>query len=98
MTGVILSLLPDAIGAALGGPAWIIMALILLHSEHGVVKASAFTAGAITVLLLQFGLFSRVFGAIVAAEGEDVFDLIPATLLLLAGILLIVTAVRSIWW
>lgn len=98
MASVFISLLPIGIGAALGGPAWTIMALILLRGEGGVAKAAAFTAGAITVRLLQFCLFSRVFGAIVAAEGEDVFELIPATLLLLAGLLLIITAVKSIWW
>src|SRR5262245_44820585 len=98
MSGVIANLLPLSIGAALGGPAWIIMALILVRGPHGIVKAAAFATGAITVRLMQFVLFSRVFGAIVAAEGEDVFDLIPSTLLLLAGILLLITAIRTWWW
>jgi Sap, sulfolipid-1-addressing protein len=97
MVSLLLSLLPLIVGASLGGPAWIIIALVLLRGEGGLAKAAAFLTGAMTVRLLQFVLFSRVFGAIVSAEGEDVFDLIPATLLLVAGLLLLITAART-WW
>jgi hypothetical protein len=97
MGALIANLLPLIIGAAVGGPAWIIMSLILLRSEDGVVKATAFAAGAITVRVLQFALFGRLFGAIASAQGKDVFDLIPSTLLLVAGLLLVATAVKT-WW
>jgi hypothetical protein len=98
MGSLLLSLLPLIIGASLGAPAWIIMTLILLRAEGGLVKAAALVAGAMFVRVVQFVLFSRVFGAIVDAEGEDVFDLIPATLLLVAGLLLLITAAKTWWW
>jgi hypothetical protein len=97
MSSVIARLLPVTIADAVL-PLWIIMTLILLRGEAGLLKAGAFIAGAMTVRALQFVLFSRVFGAIVSAEGKDVFDLIPATLLLLTGILLLITAVKMWWW
>ena len=49
------------------------------------------------VRTLQFVLFGRLFGAIASACGKDVFDLIPSTLLLLAGIVLVVTGIKT-WW
>jgi Protein of unknown function (DUF2910). len=94
---VIASLLPLIIGASLGCPAWIIVVLILLRSKRGVTKATAFAAGVIAVRTLQFVLFGRLFGAIASACGQDVFDLIPSTLLLVAGLVLVITAVRT-WW
>jgi hypothetical protein len=94
---VIASLLPLIIGASLGCPAWIIVTLILLRGKHGVAKATSFAAGVITVRTLQFVLFGRLFGAIASACGKDVFDLIPSTLLLLAGLVLVITGVRT-WW
>ena len=97
MNSVIVRLLPVTIADAVL-PLWIIMTLILLRGEAGLIKAGAFVAGAMTVRALQFVLFSRVFGAIVSAEGKDVFELIPFTLLLLTGILLLITAVKMWWW
>ena len=97
MSSVITRLLPVTIADAVL-PLWIIMTLILLRGESGLIKACAFVAGAVTVRALQFVLFSRVFGAIVSAEGKDVFDLIPTTLLLLTGLLLFITAVKAWLW
>jgi hypothetical protein len=97
MLTVIASLLPLIFGASLGCPAWLIVNLILLRSKRGMVKATAFAAGVITVRTLQFALFGRLFGTIASANGEDVFDLIPSTLLLVAGLVLVITAVRT-WW
>src|SRR5712672_3311094 len=97
MLPVIASLLPLIVGASLGCPAWIIVALILLRGEHGMAKATAFAAGVIAVRTLQFVLFGRLFGAIASACGKDVFDLIPSTLLLLAGLVLVTTGVKT-WW
>jgi hypothetical protein len=73
------------------------MVLILLRSKRGVIKATAFAAGVIAVRALQFALFGRLFGTIASANGQDVFDLIPSTLLLVAGLVLVITAIRT-WW
>lgn len=97
MLTVIASLLPLIFGASIGCPAWLIVALILLRGKRGVVKATAFAAGVMAVRTLQFALFGRLFGTIASANGEDVFDLIPSTLLLVAGLILVITAVRT-WW
>jgi hypothetical protein len=92
---IVANLAPLVIGAAVGGPMWIIMALLLLRSDHGVSKAAAFAAGAITVRLLQFVLFSRIFGAVLDSGGESELDLMSSILLLLAGIVLLITAVKT---
>jgi len=97
MFTVIASLLPLIFGASLGCPAWLIVGLILLRGKRGIVKATAFAAGVMTVRTLQFALFGRLFGTIASTNGQDVFDLIPSTLLLIAGLVLVVTAVRT-WW
>ncbi len=78
-------------GAALL-PVWIIMTLVLLRSERGMGKASAFVAGATTVRLIQGALFGFVFEA-ADADGET--GIIGATLLLVLGIALLITAVKK---
>lgn len=95
MTGLVLNLLPLVVGAAVGGPMWIIVALLLLRSRHGVFKAAAFAAGAITVRLLQFVLFSRVFGAVLKSGGEFEMGFVSAILFLMAGIALLITGVKT---
>jgi hypothetical protein len=97
MSSVIISLLPLIFAAALV-PAWIIRILTLLRDEGGRTKAVAFVAGAVTVRVVQFILLTHLFDAIVSAEGEHVFDLIPTTLFLLAGILLFITAAKAWAW
>jgi hypothetical protein len=94
---VIASLLPLIFGASIGCPVWLIVALILLRGKRGVAKAAAFAAGVIAVRTFQFALFGRLFGTIASTNGQDVFDLIPSTLLLIAGLVLVITAVRT-WW
>src|SRR5215469_3075852 len=83
---ILVNLVPLVIGAAVGGPMWIIMTLLLLRSDRGVTKAAAFAAGAITVRLLQFVLFSRIFGTVLNSGGEAELGLMSSILLLLAGI------------
>ncbi len=95
MMELLLNLLPLVIGAAIGGPMWIIVTLLLLRSEHGVFKAAAFAAGAITVRLLQFALFNHVFRAVLDSGGDSEMGLMSAILLLLAGIALLITAVKT---
>jgi len=95
MGKILVNLVPVAIGAAVGGPMWIIMALLLLRSNHGVAKAAAFATGAITVRILQFVLFSRIFGAVLDSGGESEMGLVYSILLLLGGIVLLITAVKT---
>lgn len=95
MTGLLLDLLPLVVGAAIGGPMWIIMTLLLLRSDHGVFKAAAFAAGATTVRLLQFVLFNHIFRSVLDSGGESEMDLMSAILLLLAGIILLITAAKT---
>lgn len=92
---ILMDLVPVAIGAAVGGPMWIIMALLLLRSNHGVIKAASFAAGAIAVRMLQFVLFSRIFGAVLDSGGESEMGLMYSILLLLGGIVLLITAVKT---
>jgi hypothetical protein len=92
---VIINLLPLIIGCSVGGPAWIIMTLILLRGERGVIKAAAFAAGATTVRLLQFVLFGYAFGVTIEMGGDEAFYFVRSTLLLVAGILLFITAIKT---
>lgn len=92
---ILVNLVPLVIGAAVGGPMWIIMTLLLLRSDHGVTRAGAFAAGAFTVRLLQFVLFSRIFGRVLNSGGEAELGLMTSILLLLAGIVLLVTAAKT---
>lgn len=89
------NLLPLAVGAAVGGPMWIIITLLLLRGNRGVSRAAAFASGAITVRILQFVLFSRIFGRVLKSGGKSELGLLSSILLLLAGIVLLVTAVKT---
>lgn len=93
MNSVLVGLLPLIVGAAVV-PIWIIMVLFLLRSEGGLLKATAFAAGAIIVRLVQGILFGFVFGASADAGGGD-SSLIISTLLLVAGILMLITAFKQ---
>lgn len=94
MDRLLADLIPLIIGAALL-PVWIIMALFLLRSEGGVLKATAFAVGAMTTRLLQGILFGYVFGAADEAYGDDGANLITSMLLMVVGIVLLITAVRK---
>jgi hypothetical protein len=71
------------------------MSLILLRSKDGVIKATAFAAGATTVRVLQYILFGYVFGEAVSKSSESAFDFVTATLLLVAGVFLLVTGFKT---
>lgn len=92
MGGVLLELLPLIVGAAVL-PVWIVMTLFLLRSEGGLVNAAAFVAGATLVRLVQGVLFGFVFDT--AKENGDGSGMIVATLLLVAGIAMLITAVKK---
>ena len=94
MDRLLVDLLPLIIGAAVL-PVWIIMALFLLRSDGGLLKATAFALGAMTVRLLQGILFGYVFGAADEANGDSGTSLIASTLLLVVGILLLISAVKT---
>jgi hypothetical protein len=76
-------------------PVWVIISLFLLRSEGGVMKAGAFVAGATAVRLIQGLLFGFVFGAAGGDPDAEGPGPIAATLLLLIGILMLVTAFRK---
>lgn len=92
MGAVFIELLPLIVGAAVL-PAWIVLTLFLLRSERGVWKAAAFVAGATAVRLVQGVLFGFVFEAVDDGGGET--SIIAATLLLVAGIAMLITAVKK---
>ncbi len=94
MPAMLIDLLPLIIGAAML-PLWIVMSLLLLRGDGGVIKATAFAAGAIVVRLLQGILFGYVFVAAADASGNGGSRLIASTLLLVVGVVLLVTAVRQ---
>jgi hypothetical protein len=91
MDGVILELLPLALGAALA-PLWPIIVLLLLQREGGLGNAAAFVSGALAVRLAQGVLFGLVLG--VSRSGGERGPVI-STLLLVVGLLLLVTAFRK---
>lgn len=88
------SLLPLIVGAALL-PVWIVIVLFLLRGEGGVGRAAAFAAGAMLVRLVQGFLFGYVFGAAGDEYGAEGSGLIAATLLLVVGLLMLVSGVKS---
>lgn len=94
MSEVIGGLLPLMVGAALV-PLYPIVVLLLLQSQGGLLKAVAFVAGSLTVRLTQGVLFGLVFEAAAEAHPEDGLGLIVATLLLVVGLLLLVTAFKK---
>ena len=94
MGEVIVGLLPVMIGAALV-PLYPIILLLLLQSEGGLRKATAFIAGGVAVRLLQGVIFGFVFGRAAEAHPEDGPEVIASTLLLVVSILLLVTAFKK---
>ena len=94
MDRLLVDLLPLIIGAAVL-PVWIIMALFLLRSDGGILKATAFAGGAMIVRLLQGFLFGYVFGAADEANGDSGAGLVTSTLLVVLGIFMLIAAVRK---
>lgn len=94
MGNVIIDLLPLMLGAALV-PLYPIMVMLLLQSRGGLLKAVAFVAGGLVVRLAQGAIFGLVFDAADEAHPEDGSELIIATLLLVVGLLLLITAFKK---
>jgi hypothetical protein len=76
-------------------PVWIIIVLLLLRTPSGVNQAAAFSAGAMTVRVLQGLLFGDVFAEAARAGGSDGHSVITSTLLLVLGIFLLIVAVKK---
>jgi hypothetical protein len=95
MPAVFVELLPLILGAALA-PFWIIITLLLLASPRGLAKAAAFIGGVTLTRLLQGVIFGFVMGMSpeVADESGGPSPVV-STLLLLAGIFLLITSYRS---
>ena len=94
MGDVIFDLLPLMTGAAVV-PLYLIVVVFLLHSTGGLIKALAFVGGGIATRLAQGLLFGLVFGAARAADSEGDLRSSVSTLLLIIGIMLLITAVRT---
>lgn len=94
MGDIFIALLPVIIGAAVV-PLYPIVVLLLLQSKGGLGKAMAFVSGAVAIRLVQGVLFGPVLGAAMATNSEEGGDLIVATLLMVVGVLLLVTAFKK---
>jgi hypothetical protein len=90
----IVDLLPLMMVAAIV-PLYSIAVLLLLQSQGGLIKAIAFVSGGVTVRLVQGILFGPVIGVACQANSEPGPKLIAATLLLVVGVLLLVTAFKQ---
>ncbi len=94
MAGLFVDLIPLILGATLA-PIYPIIVLLLLQSERGLGKATAFVAGAVAMRLVQGAIFGLVFGQAVEAETAAGLQLIAPTLLTVVGILLLVMGIRK---
>lgn len=90
MGDVVVNLLPLVV-AAVVVPLYTVAVLLLLQSENGLLKASAFVTGGVAVRLAQGILFGLVIGTACKANPEPGPRFIVSTLLIL-GILLLVAA------
>ncbi|MBP6470429.1 MAG: GAP family protein [Chloroflexi bacterium] len=94
MDYVLVNLLPVMVGATIV-PLYPVVTLLLLQSEDGLRKAIAFISGGVAMRLAQGVLFGLVFSAAMDANPEGGRKLIASTLLLVVGVLLLVTAVKT---
>lgn len=92
---IVTSLLPLGLAATLV-PIQIVVTVFLLQSGNGVAKAIAFAAGVASIRILQGILFGYVIGGARAGDGDGRRSaIITATLLLVLGILLLITAYKT---
>lgn len=93
MGNVLLNLIPIVLVATIA-PFQIILLLLMLQSERGVSKATAFLSGVLFVRLLQGVLFGLVVREAESGKPDDTRQLITAMLLLVVGILMIISGIR----
>jgi hypothetical protein len=94
MGSVIVECIPMMIGAAVV-PVWITLVLLLLRSQGGLFKATAFVSGQILVRLIQGLVFGSALKSSAAAHTQTGASRIVAALLLAAGIFLWMTALTQ---
>jgi hypothetical protein len=94
MGSAIVQLIPMMIGAA-AVPFGIILVSLLLRSQDGLFKASAFAGGQILVRLLQGIGFGSELGYSAVAQTKQGASGIIHTLILVAGILMWITALKN---
>ncbi|GAB4325107.1 MAG: hypothetical protein OHK0047_09840 [Leptolyngbyaceae cyanobacterium] len=96
MGNVLISLLPYIIGSAVV-PLQIIIGLLLLKSpKRGLLKAIAYVTGMTITRLLQGAIFGFVFiGSAAVTQESNGKSPVIATLLLVLGILLLITAYKK---
>lgn len=94
MSNVIVEFIPLMIGAMMA-PAWVIIVLLLLRGEGGLVKAGAMLGGQLVVRTVQGLVFGVLLSSSSAAAKDDGPAIIVSTLILVAGILLWVTAIKK---
>ncbi|MFH7242886.1 MAG: GAP family protein [Spirulina sp.] len=94
-TSLLLDLLPLMLGAALA-PLWLVILLLILQSRRGLVKATAFVTGITLVRLLQGWLFGYVLGQANVLAESNVPRLIMALLLIALGLMLLISALKSL--
>ena len=94
MSNVFVDLLPLILAATLT-PIYPLIVLLLLQSERGLGRATAFVAGVVVVRLVQGVLFGLVLAPAIKAEIAADLEVIGPTLLTMLGILLLVMGVRK---
>jgi hypothetical protein len=95
MGETIAQLFPLMLSAAMA-PAPAIVVLLLLRGDGGLATAAAFVAGITLVRLAQGALFGVVFADALSSGGSEAMGTAAATLLLVLGILLWITAIRTL--
>jgi hypothetical protein len=90
-----LEMVPFIVGGGIV-PVHTILVLILLRGAGGVLNAIAFVSGAILVRLSQGVVFGLIFGSSDGDGADERSGAIKATLLVVLGLLLLITAVKKI--
>lgn len=95
MGSILVDLIPIVIGTAVV-PVWVILVVLLLRGDNGLTKALAFVGGGIAVRLAQGVVFGLIFGGTAESSGGDEQSgAIASTLMLVVGLLMWVTAIKT---
>ncbi|WNZ22628.1 hypothetical protein HJG54_06990 [Leptolyngbya sp. NK1-12] len=95
MMNIFWDLLPMILGTALA-PIWIIIVLLILRSQNGLIKATAFVVGTTVVRLLQGIIFGHIFRNSEVGGTDGGPSPIVSMLLVVLGILLLISAVKKL--
>lgn len=94
MSSVLINLLPLILASAIY-PVGLILNTVLLMGENGIAKSAAFIGGVTTARLIQGILFGLIFAAATAEGDSSTPSLIGSTLMLVIGLVLITTAIKT---